>query len=87
MRLTAAYALDVVAGDPVWFPHPVRLFGELIDAESAGLKRFRRDAVSEMLAGAVLTGGVVSIAWLTGLPKHRVWQVMLAWTTLATRSC
>jgi adenosylcobinamide-phosphate synthase len=29
---------------------------------------------------------VVSIAWLLGRPKNRGWQVLLAWTVLATRS-
>ncbi len=81
-RLAAAYALDLAAGDPEWFPHPVRFFGAVIERGEHGLRRLGSDTV----AGAVLTAGVVSIAWVMGRPNNAAWQVMLAWTTLATRS-
>ena len=84
--LAAAYALDVVAGDPEWFPHPVRGFGALIRAGELALRRVTRDPVTELLGGAVLTLSVVSMAWIAGKPRHAAWQVTLAWTTLATRS-
>jgi adenosylcobinamide-phosphate synthase len=82
-RLAAAYALDLLAGDPEWFPHPVRFFGMLIQTGERVLRKFGR---SETLAGAVLTGSVVAVAWIAGMPKPSAWQVTLAWTTLATRS-
>lgn len=86
LRLTAANALDLVAGDPEWFPHPVRFFGALIQLGERWLRRLGRDPVVETLAGAALTGSVVSIAWASGRPNNAAWQIMLAWTTLATRS-
>jgi adenosylcobinamide-phosphate synthase len=86
VRLTAAYALDVFAGDPEWFPHPVRLLGALIRTGEHRFERFRGDPMSEMLTGAALTGCIVSLAWVAGLPNQAAWQVMLGWTTLATRS-
>lgn len=85
-QLTLAYALDLLVGDPAWFPHPVRLFGALIEWAERRLPRFGRDPVAETLAGAALTASVVSIAWISGRPKNEAWRVMLAWTTLATRS-
>jgi adenosylcobinamide-phosphate synthase len=85
-RLAAAYALDVLAGDPEWFPHPVRGFGALICAGERALRRLAHDPAMELVAGAMLTATVVSIAWIAGRPKHAAWQVTLAWTTLATRS-
>lgn len=85
-RLSAAYALDLCAGDPPWFPHPVRIFGLLIEVGEALLLRYTRDPRTEMLAGAILTGVVVSTGWISGMPRHAAWQVTLAWTTLATRS-
>jgi adenosylcobinamide-phosphate synthase len=39
-----------------------------------------------MLAGAALTGFVALIGWALGRPKNAMWQVLLAWTALATRS-
>ncbi len=83
-RLALAYALDLLLGDPDWFPHPVRWFGALI---RAGERRLRRGGPEvEIVTGAALTCGVASIAWAMGRPKHATWQVLLAWTALATRS-
>jgi len=85
-QLACAYALDWVAGDPEWFPHPVRLFGLL---KTAGERVLRPVAVGpgrELVVGGVLTAVVVTAAWVMGRPKNAVWQVMLGWTALATRS-
>jgi adenosylcobinamide-phosphate synthase len=78
-ELSLAYAIDLLAGDPEWFPHPVKLFGLLI---KAGDRRSSR----EMLAGTALTLVVVGTGWAMGRPKNPVWRVLMAWTTLATRS-
>ncbi len=85
-RLSAAYTLDLIAGDPEWFPHPVRFFGALISAGERSLSRFRSGPVTDTLAGAVLTGSVVSVAWAAGRFNHPLWQTLLAWTALATHS-
>jgi adenosylcobinamide-phosphate synthase len=85
-RLALAYALDLVLGDPEWFPHPVRWFGLMIRGGERFLRKPSGNPGSDMLAGAALTSSVVSIAWLLGRPKNRGWQVLLAWTVLATRS-
>jgi adenosylcobinamide-phosphate synthase len=84
--LSLAYALDLLLGDPEWFPHPVRLFGTLTGAGERHLRRLGSEPAKEMLAGAVLTGSVVSFGWVLGRPKNSAWQVLLAWTALATRS-
>jgi len=67
-------------------PHPVRIFGLLIEVGEGWLRRYTRDPLTEMLAGAILTTAVVSAGWISGMPRHAAWQVTLAWTTLATRS-
>jgi adenosylcobinamide-phosphate synthase len=86
LRLTLAYALDLLAGDPEWFPHPVRLFGALIRSGEQALRRISgNSAGQDLLAGAALTGAVTSLAWASGKPKSPIYQVLLAWTTLATR--
>src|ERR1700689_3847285 len=84
--LSLAYALDLLLGDPEWFPHPVRLFGSLTGAGERHLRRLGSGPAKEMLAGAVLTGSVVSFGWVLGRPKNAAWQVLLAWTGLATPS-
>jgi adenosylcobinamide-phosphate synthase len=79
--LAGAYLLDLAAGDPEWFPHPVRGFGALIRDGERMLRRVARGPSQELAAGALLTAAVVSIAWMAG--RSSKW---FAWTTLATRS-
>jgi len=86
LRLLAAYSADLVLGDPEWLPHPVRFFGLLVSAGERCVRPLCQGLKSELLAGAVLTGSVVSLGWALGLPQNAVWQVALAWTALATRS-
>lgn len=81
-----AYALDLVAGDPEWFPHPVRWFGFLTSVGERCLRPLSRGPNRELLAGAILTGSIASIGWALGRPKNATWQVLLAWTALATHS-
>jgi adenosylcobinamide-phosphate synthase len=85
-RLAFAYALDLLLGDPEWFPHPVRGFGLLIRAGEGWLRSLGRGPRHELLAGAALTCSLTSIGWALGRPKDPSWQVLLAWTALATRS-
>lgn len=85
-RLAVAYAMDLALGDPEWFPHPVRWFGWMVRVGERWLRRACDGAGSELLAGVVLTGSVVSFAWAIGRPRNAPWQVLFGWTTLATRS-
>ncbi len=86
-RLALAYALDLLFGDPEWFPHPVRWFGAMIRAGERGLRRAGHAGQrprEEMVAGAALAGSVMAIAWAMGRPRNAGWQILLASTTLAT---
>jgi adenosylcobinamide-phosphate synthase len=84
-RLALAYALDLLFGDPEWFPHPVRWFGAMIRAGERSLRRAGQSPREELLAGAALTGSVVTVAWVMGRPRNAGWQILLASTVLATR--
>jgi adenosylcobinamide-phosphate synthase len=84
-RLALAYALDLLFGDPEWFPHPVRWFGAMIRAGERWLRHAGKRPGTEILAGAALTGSVVTIAWAMGRPRNAGWQILLASTALATR--
>jgi adenosylcobinamide-phosphate synthase len=89
-----ALALDALAGDPPWLPHPVVLIGQAI---SWGEYRFRSaqprtDFLGGLLLAVCVTtlaGGAVWVAialcgsvshWLSSLAA-----VLVAWTTLAMR--
>lgn len=95
-RLALAYALDLAAGDPEWLPHPVRVMGTAISTGERCLRGARDGCVEETLKGAALAGGVVAGTWYftraiirrSARPDSRgsaVVEIVLAWTTLATR--
>jgi adenosylcobinamide-phosphate synthase len=88
-RFLAAYCLDWIAGDPRDAPHPVRLMGKAI---STGERWLRRPASppDDFLRGAILTGAIAGGSWIIARLAVRAsgvcGEVLLAWTTLATRS-
>jgi adenosylcobinamide-phosphate synthase len=85
-QLAVAYVLDLLLGDPEWFPHPVRGFALLARTGESALRPFTSGPRSELLAGAALTISIASAAWGMGRPKNSLCRVLLAWTALATRS-
>jgi adenosylcobinamide-phosphate synthase len=96
--LPAAYLLDQIAGDPEWFPHPVRLIGSAIArGESALRRRPNQSSSVELICGAALTFAIVgSTYWLTAATiaaAHRrsrtlgdAIELLLGWTCLAGRN-
>jgi adenosylcobinamide-phosphate synthase len=88
-RFAAAYAIDWLAGDPAAMPHPVRLIGSAISSGERCLRRPGAPA-EELLRGAILTGAIAGGSWLAARIVTRTGgafgEVLLAWTTLATRS-
>jgi adenosylcobinamide-phosphate synthase len=95
--LGCAYAMDVIAGDPEWLPHPVRGIGRLIAAGEMLTKPGRHSATRDLLRGALVTTAVVALtaaAVVGALSLSRrlhpgvalVTEVLLAWTALATGS-
>ena len=95
--LPAAYLMDRLAGDPEWFPHPVRLIGSAISSGESQIRRPDQSPTFELLSGAGLTIAVVgSSYWMTGTAirsAHRrshvfgsAVELLLAWTCLAARN-
>ena len=88
-RFAAAYALDWIAGDPHALPHPVRLIGKAISAGER-LLRPGNNPSTDLLAGAALTAAIVAGSWQAARIAARkgspAIEILLAWTTLATRS-
>jgi adenosylcobinamide-phosphate synthase len=95
--LAAAYLFDWIAGDPEWFPHPVRLIGKGVEAGERLLRRPSQTPTVELVAGGALTFGLVTVAYM-GTAKTIAWmngrgralglvmEMLLAWTCLASRS-
>jgi adenosylcobinamide-phosphate synthase len=97
-----AYLLDWLAGDPEWFPHPVRLIGHATVAGEHLLRKpqntdSQNNPAYELIAGALLTGTLVlttyyvtrqtiRIAYRTNALAGRSVESILGWTCLASRS-
>ena len=84
--IPAAYLLDWIAGDPEWFPHPVRLIGRATQTGERWLRRPGQSPAEEFLAGAVLTAGVVAASYWCAGKARGVWEIVLGWTCLASRN-
>ncbi len=59
--LLAAFVLDLILGDPLWLPHPVRLMGRVIQIAEPW---FRRMPFGLILSGGLLAGVLILGTWL-----------------------
>ena len=95
--LAAAYGMDLLLGDPEWFPHPVRIMGQGIARGEQALRWTDQPAGMELACGALLALGVVAGSyWLTRIATDRAYRIseevgavtelLLGWTCLAARS-
>lgn len=95
-ELLLACLLDLLAGDPRWFPHPVRLMGAAAAWYERGARAVVQGPTAERAAGMVLALGLPLLAYAVGWAAiesarqvHQVAgsavAVLLAWTTLAAR--
>ncbi|MCE5335171.1 MAG: adenosylcobinamide-phosphate synthase CbiB [Desulfobacteraceae bacterium] len=96
-HLAAAYALDLLLGDPRWLPHPVRWIGRLISRADRLLYAASASPARLRASGALLWTLVVLVVACTanvliGLSRFaaplatNLLLIWLAYTTLATRS-
>jgi len=66
--LSSAFGLDLLVGDPLWLPHPVRLMGRAIAALAALeilLRRVFVPLIGEKLAGCLLLLILIFFAFAT----------------------
>ena len=95
--VAAAALIDASVGDPPAWPHPVRAFGALIARGEPSMRsRFPATPAGERVAGALLAGSVMTLAfgasWLVQRAVRRTvphiafsLEAILAASTLATR--
>ncbi len=97
LLLPAAYLVDQLAGDPEWFPHPVRLMGQVVARGETIVRRHGQTAAFEFISGAALTLTVIgstyglTFAILRLVRRHSAHlgdatELLLAWTCLAARN-
>ena len=94
--ILSAFLLDLLAGDPRWLPHPVRIIGLLIGSAEKGLRRIATNPRAEKAAGVLLVIIVVLPVYVLSLSALStalgmsvvfgiVFAVLMAYTTLSTR--
>ena len=63
IEIVLAYLLDLILGDPRWFPHPVKGIGWMIKRLEPILRKVFKD---ERTAGTILAISVIGISWCLG---------------------
>lgn len=97
LLLPCALAMDVLVGDPEWFPHPVRLMGCAISRGEKAILDPRGTSSSEFLRGMLLVTSVVGASYLvtkqvvelskkTSSLLSCAVEVAFAWTCIAARN-
>ena len=95
-ELLLAASVDAVAGDPRWFPHPVRGMGAVIAWYDKSVRMICRNPYALRVGGVLLALGLpASVFFLSreiiALADHALWwlgslvSIAFAWTTLAGR--
>lgn len=84
LRYLTAYMLDLIFGDPEWFPHPVRFIGKLISFLEKHLYNFKNKTFwGGVTAFVVITVTVVISYFLTSISQYV--EIFFLYTTLATK--
>ena len=63
IEIVLAYILDLILGDPRWFPHPVRGIGWMIKKLELVLRKLFR---SQRIGGVVLAMSIIGMSWCLG---------------------
>jgi adenosylcobinamide-phosphate synthase len=91
-QIVGALGLDMLLGDPRWFPHPVRWIGRLAAVLEAPFRRAlpaRAAGIATVIIVVSVTGGA-TYAMLTAAKVVHPWlsdllSVVVIWTCLASR--
>lgn len=95
-ELLLAASVDAVAGDPRWFPHPVRAMGTVIAWCDENVRRLCRYSHTLRTCGVLLALGLPlcvfalsrgAVTWAEGIAWWfgSLLSIALGWTTLAAR--
>ncbi|MEG2092276.1 adenosylcobinamide-phosphate synthase CbiB [Cetobacterium sp.] len=85
LKYWIAYILDLILGDPYWFPHPVRVIGKYISfLENLFYKRKNKKFWGGILAIIVILTTMFLSYYVSKLSKYL--EIFFLYTTLATNS-
>ncbi|MCQ8213001.1 adenosylcobinamide-phosphate synthase CbiB [Cetobacterium somerae] len=85
LKIWIAYLLDLILGDPYWFPHPVRFIGKYITFIENKIYSLKNKKVwGGVLAFTVIFSTVVLSYYLARISEFL--EIFFLYTTLATKS-
>lgn len=84
LKYGIAYLLDLLFGDPYWFPHPVRWIGKWIEILEKFLYHFENKYVSGIFLWIFTVSTTFLFAYL--FSRSEVLEIFFLYTTLATKS-
>jgi adenosylcobinamide-phosphate synthase len=59
------FILDLIFGDPLWLPHPIRLIGFLISKGEIIIRRlFPKTNKGQLVGGIILAAAIIAIAFI-----------------------
>lgn len=85
IKIWIAYLLDLIAGDPYWFPHPIRFIGKYISLIESKIYGFKNKKICGGILAflVILTTGIVSY-YISKTSQYL--EIFFLYTTLATKS-
>ncbi|ERT69961.1 hypothetical protein HMPREF0202_00164 [Cetobacterium somerae ATCC BAA-474] len=85
LKIWIAYLLDLILGDPYWFPHPVRFIGKYITFIENKIYSLKNKKVwGGVLAFTVILSTVVLSYYIARMSEFL--EIFFLYTTLATKS-
>ena len=85
LKFWIAYLLDLIFGDPYWFPHPVRLIGGYINLLEKNIYKFKNKKFWGAFLALVVIGTTAVISYYIAKTSEYL-EVFFLYTTLATKS-
>lgn len=93
LALLIGWGLDLLVGDPEWFPHPVRFIGRFIGWMESRLRKSARNlraaapvlTLSTVLLTMAATGGIVWVLRQMGRLPYMLGCALIFWTGLSTK--
>lgn len=94
--LALGYVIDLIVGDPYWFPHPIRFIGWFISKAQANIRKrckndeaLKRGGVVLLLSTMIISVGSLAIVMyglsLLGERYYFIGQVFFSWLILSVR--
>ncbi len=97
ISIWVAYLLDIMVGDPYWFPHPVKYIGKYITFVEGRVRRIARSPAALKAGGIFLTVSAVLLTYFLSaillfeakqihIYLFYILNIGLMWTCLAAKS-